>query len=107
MKSFVVSLCWFVAVILALSSATFAADPASPLGNPALAVTCGETAAAAATDVPSFLAGVRLAATCTSTCTQERMLCRQQCNSDPSCSVGFFSCSPTNPCGAVCECFCL
>jgi hypothetical protein len=106
MKRFMLSSCWSVVVTLALSPAMFATSPASPSGAPALVATCGETAAARATDVPSFLASIRLATTCTSTCSQERMTCRQEC-SEPSCSVGYFSCNPANPCAAVCQCFCL
>jgi hypothetical protein len=108
MKRFVLTVCCLVVAALALSPALFAVSPASPSELPALTASCGDTAAvtAKAADLPSFLAGVRLAATCTTTCTQERMLCRQQC-AEPSCSVGYFSCSATNPCAAVCECFCL
>ncbi len=107
MKRFVLSLCWLFVVTLALSPAMLAAPTTSPSAVPPLgAGACGKTAATTVADIPSFLAGVRLATTCTSTCTDEHTACRQECR-DPSCSVGYFSCDPVNPCAAVCECFCL
>ena len=108
MKRFALSLCWFSLLTLALSSVSFAAPATSLPGAPALASACGGTAAATS-DVQAFLAGlkpgVQQEATCTATCDQERVVCRQECR-EILCSVGFFSCVPTNPCAFVCECFC-
>ncbi|HEV7672871.1 MAG TPA: hypothetical protein VGS22_30505 [Thermoanaerobaculia bacterium] len=39
-------------------------------------------------------------------CTEARKECRLLC-AEALCTVGFFSCNPSNPCGYVCSCFCL
>jgi hypothetical protein len=108
MKRFALALCWFGLLTLALSTVTFAAPSTSLPGAPALASACGATTAAP-TNVQAFLAGLKTGAqsadTCTATCDQEHVVCRQECR-DILCTVGFFSCNPVNPCAFVCECFC-
>ncbi len=108
MKRFALSLCWFVLLTLALSTVSFAAPSTSLSGAPALTRASGGPTAAPA-NVQAFLAslkpGAQPADTCTATCDQEHVVCRQECR-EILCSVGFFSCDPVNPCAFVCECFC-
>ncbi len=40
------------------------------------------------------------------TCAEARKECRLAC-AEPSCTIGYFSCNPANPCGYDCSCFCL
>jgi hypothetical protein len=108
MKRLTLPVCGFTLVTLVvLASVSFAAPQTSHLSATSLAGACGETAAATA-DVPAFLAslgGMKPEATCDITCTQAQIDCRHGCR-EGGCVTSFFSCDPSNPCAALCSCFC-
>ena len=106
MKRFALAFCSSSLLALALSSASFAAPPAAPSGAAPLVQSGGDTAPPTAS-FPAFLAGAKLATTCDLTCTQARQQARADCRSDPSCTLGYFTCNEADPCASVYGCFCL